>query len=168
MFGVEFEHRLAVSVRENERKVDPRFDLMGGEFFEGRKDKLVFSCDLGPDFVKEGAKADRWSDGVPGADEASLANEDSELGEVGNMDPLHGLVEDIGDKNLVELIEAGDPVWESAGVIVGAENDAGSDDAEGVREGFVQDFFAANFERAVGCGGHLTSFFAVGDFGLLG
>ena len=168
VFGVKFEHCVAVGVCENEREVNPWFDIMSGEFIEGCKDKFVLSCDLGPDFVEEGAEADRWSDGVPGADEASLADEDGELGEVGNMDPLHRLVEDVGDQNLVELVEAGDPVRESAGVIVGAENDAGADDAEGIGEGFVEDFFAADFERAVGCGGHLTSFFAVGDFGLLG
>lgn len=155
------------AVGEDEGEIGPRLNFLGSQLFEGGEDELVFAADLGPDFVEECSEADSGSDRVPGANESALANVDGELGEIGNVDPLHGLVEDIGDENFVELIEAGDPVGESARVVVGSEYDAGPYDAKGIGKGFPENFFTSDFEGSVRCGGHFGSLFAVGNLGLL-
>ena len=91
-----------------------------------------------------------------------------ELGEVGDVNPLHRLVKHVWNQDLVKLVEAGDPVRETTGVVVGSEYDSRSNDAKRIGKRVEQDFFAADFERSVGCGCHLASLLTFGNFGFLG
>ena len=97
---------------------------------------------LTTNFVEESAKADGRSNGVPGSHQTILGNENRELGKVGNVDPLHWLVEDVGNQHFVVFVEARNPLWESASMVVGAENDSGSDDGQVFGKGLFQNFFA--------------------------